>query len=148
MDLPTDPSILAVGKRIRRPVIGGETGEDAEERPKGTYLNLDELKHFTRNKTDLALREKELNFIFRAMETQRRDFATGTDFILKTEVYRSMLNEQGDTQTGDRHKAFESCGIFRPGPFASFSKERETESPVNGICAYIQQRRHLLSTTL
>lgn len=46
-----------------------------------------------------------------------------------------MLNEQGDTQTGDRHEAFESCGIFRPGPFASFSKERETESPVNGICA-------------
>jgi hypothetical protein len=69
VDLPTDPSILEVGKRIRRPVIGGETGEDAEERPKGTYLNLDELMHCTRNKTDLALREKELNFIFRAMET-------------------------------------------------------------------------------
>ena len=38
VDLPTDPSLLAVGKRFRRPVTGSESGEDAEERPKGTYL--------------------------------------------------------------------------------------------------------------
>jgi hypothetical protein len=134
VDLPTDPSLLAVGKRFRRPVTGGESGEDAEERPKGTYrLDLDDVKHFTRNKSDLAQREKELNIIFRAMESQRRDFATSSDFILQTEVYRSMINEQGDTPTGDRHEAFESCGILGRVPLPLSQKKEKLKALLTGF---------------
>jgi hypothetical protein len=86
-----------------RLVSGGETGDDAVEKQKGTYLlDLDGVKHFTRNKADLALIEREHHFSFGAMDTRRRDFATSTDYIIQTETYRSMINEQGDTPTGDK----------------------------------------------
>jgi hypothetical protein len=46
-------------------------------------LNLDDVKHFTRNKSELALRERELNFVFRAMDATKRDYVTSTGFILQ-----------------------------------------------------------------
>jgi hypothetical protein len=134
VDLPTDPSMLAVAKRPRRLLSGGETGDDAEEKQKGTYLlDLDGVKHFSRNKTDLALRERELHFVFRAMDTRRRDFATSTDYILQTEAYRSMITPQtGDTPTGDRHEAFESCGILGRVPLLIFQNKEKIAN--HGFC--------------
>jgi hypothetical protein len=134
VDLPTDPSMLAVAKRPRRLVSGGETGDDAEEKQKGSYLlDLDGVKHFTRNKTDLALRKREHQFAFLAMDTKRRDFATSTDYILQTEAYRSMINEQGDTPTGDRHAAFESCGILGRVPLLIFQNKEKLKSLITGF---------------
>ena len=78
-----------------------------------TYLlDLDGVKHLTRNKTDIPQRERELYFIFRAMDSGKWDYSISTDFVLQTEQYRSMVCEQGDTQSGDRHLAFESCGLI------------------------------------
>ena len=95
--------------------IGGELVEDTGEKIKGTstyLLDLDGVKHLTRNKTDIPQRERELYFIFRAMDSGKWDYSISTDFVLQTEQYRSMVCEQGDTQSGDRHLAFESCGLI------------------------------------
>ena len=79
------------GRRPRQLEIGGESAEDTTEKPKGMYLqDLDDRRHFSRNKTDVAKRELELNFIFRAMDEKRRDYCMSTDLILQTELYRSM----------------------------------------------------------
>ena len=94
---------------------GGELVEDTGEKIKGTstyLLDLDGVKHMTRNKTDIPQRERELYFLFRAMDNGRWDYSISTDFVLQTEQYRSMVCEQGDTQSGDRHLAFESCGLI------------------------------------
>jgi hypothetical protein len=81
VDIPTDPSMLAVAKRPRRLVSGGETGDDAKEKQKGLYLlDLDGVKYFARKKTDSALREREHHIVIRAMDTRRRDFATSMDY--------------------------------------------------------------------
>ena len=115
VDLPTDTSTGAGGKRPRQLEIGGELGEDTTEKPKGTstyLLDLDGVKHFTRNKTDISQRERDLHFIFRAMDTRKWDYCVSTDFVLQTELYRSMVCEQSDTQPEDRHIAFQSCGIM------------------------------------
>ena len=95
--------------------IGGKLVEDTGEEIKGTstyLLDLDGVKHLTRNKTDIPQRERELYFIFRAMDSGKWDYSISTDFVLQTEQYRSMVCEQGDTQSGDRHLAFESCGLI------------------------------------
>ena len=134
VELPTDYSNPAVGKRPRHLVSGGELVEDAVDKPKGTYLlDLDDVRHFTRNKSDLALRERELNFIFRSMDVRRRDYVVSTDLILQTEIYRSMLNEQGDTHPGDRHEAFVSCGILSRVPLLLFQKKEKLKSLLTGF---------------
>jgi hypothetical protein len=55
------------------------------------------MKHYTRNKGDLAQREKEFYFSMRAMELARREYSITYDLVLQAEVYRRMLCEQGDT---------------------------------------------------
>jgi hypothetical protein len=106
---------------------GGESAEDTGEKPKGTYLqDLDDRRHFSRNKTDVAKRELELKFIFRAMDDGKMDYCTTTDLVLQTESYRSMICEQGDTIPRDRHKAFMSCGIIsRVGSLLIFFKKEK-----------------------
>jgi hypothetical protein len=133
LELPTgmlEPS----AKRPRQLEGGGESTEDAMEKPKGTYLqDLDDQRHFTRNKTDVAKRELELNFIFRAMDIGRRDYCMSTDLILQTESYRGMLCEQGDTIPNDRHEAFMSCGIMsRIGSLLIFSKKEKLKALLTG----------------
>ena len=127
------PSVLSV-KRPRPLDNGGETAEDAGDKPKGTYLqDLDDVRHFSRNKTDVAKRELELNFIFRAMDEKRRDYCTSTDLILQTELYRSMLCEQGDTIPGVRHEAFMSCGIMsRVSSLRIFHEKEKLKSLLTG----------------
>lgn len=97
----------------------GEEGELASDASgskfKGTFtylLDLNGQKHYTRNKSDIAVREKELNFIMRAMDLDRREYAITSDLVLQTEVYRRMLCEQSDTQAEDRIMSFMSCGLI------------------------------------
>jgi hypothetical protein len=100
---------------VRQPEVLGELADEAGTRPKGmsTYLlDLNGKRMFTRNKTDIAQREEELSFIFRAMDRSKMDYSVTTDLVLQVEVYRSMLCEQGDTRADDRHSAFISCGLI------------------------------------
>ena len=100
---------------IRQLETGGELVEDTGEKLKGTstyLLDLDGVKHLTRITTEISQREKELFFLFRAMDSRKWGYSTSTDLVLQTEQYRSMICEQGDTQSGERHLAFESCGLI------------------------------------
>lgn len=93
----------------------GEGADDALTRTKGTsiyLLDLDGAKHFTRNKSEIAVREKELYFLFRAMDSEKQEYCIASDVTLQTEVYRRMLCEQGDTQSEDRTQTFLSCGLM------------------------------------
>jgi hypothetical protein len=87
----------------------------AGSRPKGMsnyLLDLAGKKMFTRNKTDIAQREEDLGFIFRAMDKTKMEYSVSTDLLLQAEVYRSMLCEQVDTRAENRHSAFISCGLI------------------------------------
>ena len=113
----------------------GESAEDAAgDKPKGTYLQvLDDVRHFSRNKIDVAKRELELNFVFWTMDRKRQDCCTSTDLILQTELYRSMLCEEGDTIPGDRLEAFMSCGIMsRVSSLRIFQEKEKLKSLLTG----------------
>ena len=100
---------------IRPLVEVGEPTDDTGGRLKGTssyILDLNGVKHLTRNKTDIAQREKDLRMVFRAMDAEKMDYSITTDFVLQPEVYRDMLCEQGDSQANNRHLAFISCGLI------------------------------------
>ena len=100
---------------IRPLVEVGELTDDTGGRLKGTssyILDLNGVKHSTRNKTDIAQRERDLHMVFRAMDAEKMDYSITTDFVLQPEVYRAMLCEQGDSQADNRHLAFISCGLI------------------------------------
>ena len=93
--------------------IGGEQAEDTAGKIKGmSIVDLDGGEHPTRNKTDLHQRERDLGFVFRAMDVQKRNYSVRADVTLQADYYRSMLFEQGDTQLEDRHVAFTACGLM------------------------------------
>ena len=99
---------------IRQPVDMGEQAEDSGERAKGTsnvIVDLDGGRHATRTKADISQREKELYFIFRAMDPQKQDHCISPDVTLQPEEYRSMICEQYETQSGHRHEAFAACSL-------------------------------------
>lgn len=91
----------------------GERGNVVTESGTSKYLlDLDGNRYDTRNKSDTAGREKDLFFLFRALDVSRWDIAMGSDFTLQTEDYRLMISEQGKTRNELRNRAFTSCGIF------------------------------------
>ena len=93
-------SVFTTGKRqcVRPLVEVDELAEDAGAKGTSLYLlDLNGYKFYTINKSDIPQREKDLSFIFRAMDKSKMDYSTTTDFVLQTEVYRCMLCEQGDT---------------------------------------------------
>ena len=93
-------SVFTTGKRqcVRPLVEVDELAEDAGAKGTSVYLlDLNGYKFYTINKSDIPQREKDLSFIFRAMDKSKMDYSTTTDFVLQTEVYRCMLCEQGDT---------------------------------------------------
>ena len=93
----------------------GEAADDTGVKTKDTsmyILDLDGIQYPTRNKTDIAIREKELSFLLRAMDLERREYSVTTDMALQTDVYRRLICEQGDTQAEDRISAFLSCGLI------------------------------------
>ena len=69
-------------------------------------------EYHTRNKTDLEARERDLNFLFRALDYERREYAMGVDYLLQTEKYRVMIVEEAETRTELRKAAFASCGLY------------------------------------
>ena len=75
-------------------------------------LDLDGCKHSTRNKSDIAKREKDLGFSFRAIDRERWEYVMGTDFLLQAAEYRVTIMQQGRLRAKHRHKAFTSCGFF------------------------------------
>jgi hypothetical protein len=114
VDLP-GPQTQDKRQCVRQPEELGELAEVAGSKPKGMsnyLLDLAGNKMFTRSKTDIAQREEDLGFIFRAMDISKRHYSVSTDLVLQEEVHRSMLCEQGDTRAEDRHDAFISCGLI------------------------------------
>jgi hypothetical protein len=106
----------------------GELTDEAGSKSKGmsTYLlDLAGRKLFTRNKTDLAQREEDLGFIFRAIDETKMDYSVTTDLMLQVEVYRSILCEQEDTRADDRHAAFIACGLISRVHRLAFFKKTE-----------------------
>jgi hypothetical protein len=100
---------------VRQPEELYELAEEAGQRPKGMSNYLFDLagnKMFTRNKTDLAQREEDLGFLFRAMNKLKMDYSVSTDLMLQVEVYGAMLCEQGDTRAENRHQAFICWGLI------------------------------------
>jgi hypothetical protein len=110
-------SDTAPAKRVCiRPLeSGGEQAEETDDKPKGTstyILDLEGVKRPTRNKSDIPQREKDLHFVFRAMDIGKWDYSMSTDFVLQPEAYRSMVCEQSISQTEDQHPAFTACGLI------------------------------------
>jgi hypothetical protein len=100
---------------VRQQDALGELADEAGGRPKGMsiyLLDLNETKLYTRNKTDIAQREENLGFILRAIDKGKMDYSNTTDLVLQSEVYRSMLCEQGDTRGKERHSSFIACGLI------------------------------------
>lgn len=111
----TDEEALAKRPCLRPLVEGGEQEDDTGEKLRGmsTYLlDLDGVKHSTRNKTVNPQRERDLYLVFRTMDREKWEYAVSTDLILQPENYRSMICEQRDTQSGERHSAFISCSLI------------------------------------
>lgn len=130
-DLPTEK------RQCVRPLVEmGELADETGTKPKGTsvyLLDLNGNKLFTRNKSDIPQREKDLSFLLRAMDKSKMDYSTTTDLVLQTEVYRCMLCEQGDTQADDRHNAFMSCGLIsRVQRLLVFSKSEKLKPLLTG----------------
>jgi hypothetical protein len=46
------------------------------------------------------------------MDVEKHEFGITSNCTIRPEAYRSMLCEQGDTQTEERHKAFAACGLI------------------------------------
>lgn len=99
---------------IRQPDEGGERGEGVAETGTSTryIMDLEGVRYPTRNKNEVSSREKNLYFLFRALEPDRRDNCMGSDLTLQTEDYRVMIIEQGRTRSELRNRKFLSCGIL------------------------------------
>jgi hypothetical protein len=112
----TTSDIVPAKRPCTRPLdTGGEQADDIEDKPKGTstyILDLDGVKRPTRNKSDIPQREKDLHFMFRAMDVGKWDYSMSTDLVLQPEAYRSMLCEQSISQIEDQHPAFTACGLI------------------------------------
>ena len=75
-------------------------------------IDLDSGIHYTRSKSDLIQREKDLRFAFRAIGRDRWKFVMGSDLLLQPEEYRIMIKQQGRLRSDRRHTAFKSCGHY------------------------------------
>ena len=64
-------------------------------------------KHNTCNKSDIALKEKNLGFAFRTVDKDRREYITGTIFLLQV---KTTIFQQARLRVSKRHEAFISCG--------------------------------------
>ena len=67
-----------------------ESRDSSVEKGMSKYiLDLDGGKHATRNKSDIAQREKDLGFAFRAVDRERWECLAGTDFLLQPADYHT-----------------------------------------------------------
>lgn len=101
------PETLPEKRQCVRPLReDGELVDDTGSRVKGTstfVLDLDGVKHHTRNKTDLSLRERELAFLLRAMDSKRMEYSVAAVFpncqylfskMTRTNFRRSWLSNR------------------------------------------------------
>ena len=96
---------------VRPPEDGAGLADTSVEIGMYKYiLDLDGRKHPTHNKADIAVREKDLGFVFRAVDEDRWEYVMGTDFLLQAEEYRLTILQQGRLRADRRHRAFKSCG--------------------------------------
>jgi hypothetical protein len=99
----------------------------------GTFsyvLDLNGAKHYTRNKGDLAQREKEFYFLMQAMDLDRREYGITYDLVLQAEINRRMLC---DMQAEDRLETFMSCGLIsRVHRISVFSKTEKLKLMLMG----------------
>jgi hypothetical protein len=82
---------------------------------KGTstcILDLEEVKRPARSKSDIPQREKDLHFVFRAMDVDKWDYSISTDLVLQPEAYRSMVCELATLQIEDQYPAFTACSFI------------------------------------
>lgn len=75
-------------------------------------IDLEGVRHPTRNKTDVAQREKDLAFAFRAMDSVKWPFFMTSDCTVQVEEYLSVLLEQGKTREIYRNPAFHTCSLL------------------------------------
>ena len=118
------------GKRqcVRPLGVGGEQADDAGEKIKGTSINLIDLegcRHPTRTKGEIAQREADLNFVWRAMDAEKLEFCVTPDSALQVEEYRSLLCEQAETDKSDRHTTFISSGLISQIQKLVFFRDRD-----------------------
>ena len=113
------PHPLSTGEPSSKRVCARPLGDRGEQTElltdRGTVKFINDLeggRFHTRNKTDLEGRERELNFLFRALDFERREYAMGVDYVLQTEKYRIMIVEEAETRTELRKEAFASCGLY------------------------------------
>jgi hypothetical protein len=106
-------NVMSARKQCTRAIEkGGELAEAKGMLAMKYILDLDGVRHGTRNKADLAVREKDLGLFSRALDPERWEFAMGVDFLLQSEEYRCMLLEQGPTRSDLRHPALTFCGLL------------------------------------
>jgi hypothetical protein len=74
--------------------MDGKRSEDTGEKLKGTssiaFMGLENVRRYTRTKTDLAPREKELNFCYRALSVEKQEFGITSDCTIQPEANVSM----------------------------------------------------------
>ena len=99
---------------IRPPELGGGVANGTSDKGMSEkyILDLDGGIHYTRSKSDLIQREKDLRFAFRAIGRERWEFVMGSDLLLQPEEYRIMIKQQGRLRSERRHVAFKSCGHY------------------------------------
>ena len=99
-------------KRLRTRLLEdvGELSEGRDDKGTSKYiLDLDGVKHTTRNKSDISQREKDLGFIFRMADKERWEYIMGTDFTLQVGIYKWVF-QQARLRDNKRHDSFISCG--------------------------------------
>ena len=117
-DNPRNGEPRFVKRLCTRPLEGyGEPAGSNQDAPieKGMtkyILDLDGCKHTTRNKSDIALREKDLGFIFRVVDEGRWTHIMGNDYLLQVEYYKITVMEQARLRVNRRDESFISCGYL------------------------------------
>jgi hypothetical protein len=103
-----DPNTFEIStKRLCR--LEADEGElpDTTSSDRGsskTYiLTLNGSKFATRNKSDIAARERELGACFRQVEEGRFGYVMGNDCFLQTKEYRLTILQQGWIRAEFRH---------------------------------------------
>lgn len=93
-------------------VGGGELTSLSGERAIMYITDLDGGKHATRNKSELFVRERDMNLGFRVVDPERWPHLMGGDWVLQPAEYARTITEQGRTRTQHRDAAFQTCGLL------------------------------------
>jgi hypothetical protein len=115
--LTPDPSSISgpSAKRVCARPLEDRGEQTAPLTDRGTLKLIKDLEggqYITRNKTDLEGRERDLNFLSRALDKDKREYVMGVNYLLQTEKYRILIVEEAMTRTELRKHTFASCGLY------------------------------------